>query len=240
MTTYTISELANIIDHTNLNVDATKEEMKKLCDEAMEYNFKMVAINQVQSELCSEYLSGSEVAIGAAIAFPLGQTTIASKVFDTKDAIKNGATEIDYVINLSEVKNNNYEYIKDEMKQIVDVCRENNVISKVIFENAYLEKEEIVKLAEISKEVKPDFIKTSTGMAPTGATLEEVALMKRTVGDDVKIKAAGGIRDLETFIAMIEHGAERIGASSGIQIISKLTEQLEQEGKDTITIETKY
>lgn len=240
MTTYTISELANIIDHTNLNVDATKEEMKKLCDEAMEYNFKMVAINQVQSELCSEYLSGSEVAIGAAIAFPLGQTTIASKVFETKDAIKNGATEIDYVINLSEVKNNNYEYIKDEMKQIVDACRENNVISKVIFENAYLEKEEIVKLAEISKEVKPDFIKTSTGMAPTGATLEDVALMKRTVGDDVKIKAAGGIRDLETFIAMIEHGAERIGASSGIQIISKLTEQLEQEGKDTITIETKY
>lgn len=240
MSTYTIRELANFIDHTNLKADATKEDMKNLCEEAIEYNFKMVAINQVQSELCAKYLNGTEVAIGAAIGFPLGQTTIEAKVFETKNAIENGATEIDYVINLSEVKNNNYDYIKNEMKQIVDICKGNNVVSKVIFENAYLEKNEIIKLAEISKDIKPDFIKTSTGMAATGATLEDVSLMKKTVGHNVKVKAAGGIRDLETFIAMIEHGAERIGASSGIEIITELTERLKKEGKDTITIKTKY
>lgn len=238
MTTYTIEELANLIDHTNLATDANKDDMKKLCEEATEYGFKMVAINQVQSKQCAEYLEGTDVAIGAAIAFPLGQTTIAAKVFETQDAIDNGATEIDYVINLTEVKNNNFEYIKDEMKQIVDVCRKHNVISKVIFENAYLNNNEIVKLSEIAKEVKPDFIKTSTGMAKTGATLEDVALMKKTVGDDVKVKAAGGIRDLDTFIQMIEHGAERIGSSSGIKIIHELKTRLENEGSDTITIET--
>lgn len=240
MKKYTIEELANLIDHTDLKAYAKKDDMKKLCAEAKEYNFKMVAINQVQSKLCAEYLTGTDIGIGAAISFPLGQTTIPAKVFETKDAIENGATEIDYVINLSEVKENNFNYIKTEMKQIVDICREYNVISKVIFENAYLEKDEIVKLAEIAKEVKPDFIKTSTGMAPTGATLEDVALMKRTVGDDVKVKAAGGIRDLKTFISMIEHGAERIGSSSGIKIINELTAYLEEKGTNTLTIETKY
>lgn len=240
MKTYTIEELANMIDHTNLKTDANNEDMKILCEEAVEYGFKMVAINQVQSKICAEYLEGTDVNIGAAIGFPLGQTTIASKVFETKDAIENGATEIDYVINLSEVKNNNFEYIKDEMEQIVEVCRKNDVISKVIFENAYLNNDEIIKLSEIAKEVKPDFVKTSTGMAASGATVDDVALMKQTVGDDVKVKAAGGIRDVETFIQMIENGAERIGTSSGIQIINDLKERLEKEGKNEITIETKF
>lgn len=240
MITYNVRQLANLIDHTNLKTDANKDDMKKLCNEAKEYHFKMVAINQVQTKLCAEYLAGTEVGIGAAIGFPLGQTTIAVKVFETKDAIENGATEIDYVINLSEVKNNNFPYIKDEMKQIVDICKENNVISKVIFENAYLTKEEIVKLAEIAKEIKPNFIKTSTGMAPSGATPEDVSLMKRTVGNDVKVKASGGIRDLETFIKMLENGAERIGSSSGIKIIKELNALLEEQGTDTLTIELKY
>lgn len=240
MTTYTIEELANLIDHTNLKPDITRNDLKELCEEAIKYNFKMVAINQVQSKLSAEYLSGTEIGIGAAIGFPLGQTTVAVKIFETKDAIENGATEIDYVINLTEVKEKNFDYIKDEMQQIVELCREHNVISKVIFENAYLEKEEIIKLAEISKEVKPDFIKTSTGMAPTGATVEDVLLMKKTVGDAVKVKAAGGIRDTETFIEMIEHGAERIGASSGINIIEDLKSVLKEEGKETITITKKY
>lgn len=240
MKTYTIEELANMIDHTNLKADTNNEDMKILCEEAVEYGFKMVAINQVQSKICAEYLEGTDVNVGAAIGFPLGQTTIASKVFETKDAIENGATEIDYVINLSEVKNNNFEYIKDEMEQIVEVCRKNDVISKVIFENAYLNNDEIIKLSEIAKEVIPDFVKTSTGMAASGATVDDVALMKQTVGDDVKVKAAGGIRDVETFIQMIENGAERIGASSGIQIINDLKERLEKEGKNEITIETKF
>ena len=233
---YTIDDLSRLIDHTNLKTDATKEDMKKLCDEAKEYHFKMVAINQVQSKVCSEFLNGTDVNTGAAIAFPLGQTTIESKVFETEDAIKNGATEIDYVINLTKVKEQNWDYIKDEMERIVSVCKNANVVSKVIFENAYLNNDEIVKLSEIAKEVKPDFIKTSTGMAKTGATVEDVKLMKDTVGEVVKVKAAGGIRDVETFLKMIENGAERIGCSQGIPIIEELKERFEKEQVDFIEI----
>lgn len=233
---YTINDLSRLIDHTNLSPYATSEDMKKLCEEAKKYNFKMVAINQVQSKICSEFLDGSDINVGAAIAFPLGQTTIESKVFETKDAIENGATEIDYVINLSEVKNGNWDYIKDEMNQIVKVCKDSGVISKVIFENAYLNTEEIIKLSQIAKEVKPDFIKTSTGMAPSGAKPEDVKLMKENVGDSVKVKAAGGIRDVDTFLAMIENGAERIGCSAGISIIEDLKQKFKKEGIESIEI----
>ncbi|MDU2585287.1 MAG: deoxyribose-phosphate aldolase, partial [Anaerococcus prevotii] len=182
---------------------------------------------------CAEFLKDSDVHVGAAIGFPLGQQTISTKVFETEDAIKNGADEIDYVINLTEVVDGNFDYIKDEMEQIVKICRDNNVISKVIFENCYLSKDKIRKLAEISKEVKPDFIKTSTGFGPSGATVEDVKLMKEVVGDTVKVKAAGGIRDVDTFIAMIKNGAERIGTSSGI----KISEELEKLVSDQGTIE---
>ena len=135
-----------------------------------------------------------------------------------KEAIKNGAGEIDYVINIGKLKQGDLDYIKKEMEAIVAVCRSNKVTSKVIFENCYLTKDEIRKLAEISKEVKPDFIKTSTGFGTGGATLEDVKLMKEVVGDVVKVKAAGGIRDWETCKAMIEAGAERIGTSASIAI----------------------
>lgn len=233
---YTLDDFARLIDHTNLKASINNEEMKQLCDEAKEYHFKMVAINQVQSAFAHEQLKGTDINVGAAIAFPLGQTSIASKVFETKDAIENGATEIDYVINITEVKEKNWDYIEEEMVKIVEVCRENDVISKVIFENAYLSKDEIKKLSEISKKVKPDFIKTSTGMAPTGATLEDVKLMKEIVGNDVKVKAAGGIRDLETFLAMIEAGAERIGSSSGIKIINDLKDKFKNENLEYLEI----
>ena len=233
MKTFTIDELARFIDHTNLKPTATREDMRLLCNEAKDYHFKMVAINQVQSELCSDLLKDTDINIGAAISFPLGQTSIASKVAETKDAIKNGATEIDYVINITEVKEKNWDYLQSEMEQIVAICKENEVISKVIFENAYLEDEEKIALCEIAKEVKPDFIKTSTGFAPSGATFEDVKLMKEHVGPEVKVKAAGGIRDAQTFKKMIACGAERIGTSSGIAII----EALKQEAVDgTITI----
>lgn len=233
MKTFTIDELARFIDHTNLKPTATREDMRLLCNEAKDYHFKMVAINQVQSELCSNLLKDTDINIGAAISFPLGQTSIASKVAETKDAIKNGATEIDYVINITEVKEKNWDYLQTEMEQIVAICKENEVISKVIFENAYLEDEEKIALCEIAKQVKPDFIKTSTGFAPSGATFEDVKLMKEHVGPEVKVKAAGGIRDAQTFKKMIACGAERIGTSSGIAII----EALKQEAVDgTITI----
>lgn len=225
-----------MIDHTNLKPYATREDMKQLCEEAKQYHFKMVAINQVQTKYCATLLKGTDIHVGAAISFPLGQTSIKAKVAETLDAIENGADEIDYVINITELKEKNYDYIKDEMTQIVTICREHHVISKVIFENAYLTKDEIVKLAEIAKEVKPDFIKTSTGFAPTGATVEDVKLMKETVGNDVKVKAAGGIRSADTFLEMIKNGAERIGCSAGVPIIDELKQRLGREGKDYIEI----
>ena len=215
-------ELAQMIDHTQLRAYAVKEDFVKLCNEAKDYGFKMVAINSFPVEICSELLKGTGVHVGAAIGFPLGQTTIENKVHETKQAIEQGADEMDYVINIGRLKDGDYDYIEREMKEIVAACKEKNVLSKVIFENCYLTEDEKKKMSEIALKVKPDFIKTSTGFGTGGATLEDVKLMKSIVKDEVKVKAAGGVRDLETFLAMVEAGAERIGTSSGIEIIKEL------------------
>ena len=236
MNKYSLIQLSQLIDHTNLKPDATTAMMEKLCQEAKNYHFKMVAINQVQSQLCAQLLKGTGVDIGAAIAFPLGQTTIASKCFETQNAIENGATEIDYVINISELKAGNLQYIEDEMTQIVKICRQHNVVSKVIFENCYLTDEEKIALCKIAVKVKPDFIKTSTGFGTSGATVEDVKLMKNQVGDAVKVKAAGGIRSADTFKKMIAAGAQRIGTSSGIAIIDELKQELVASNKNTIEL----
>ena len=236
MNKYSLIQLSQLIDHTNLKPDATKAMMEKLCQEAKNYHFKMVAINQVQSQLCAQLLKGTGVDIGAAISFPLGQTTIASKCFETQNAIENGATEIDYVINISELKAGNLQYIEDEMTQIVKICRQHNVVSKVIFENCYLTDEEKIALCKIAVKVKPDFIKTSTGFGTSGATVEDVKLMKNQVGDAVKVKAAGGIRSADSFKKMIAAGAQRIGTSSGIAIIDELKQELVASNKDTIEL----
>lgn len=221
----TVEQLANMVDHTNLKAFADDAAFTKLCDEARKYNFKMVAINPAQTVRCKEKLKDSLVHVGAAIGFPLGQTTLECKIFETKDAIKKGANEIDYVINVAELKNKNYDYIKKEMEEIVKICKEAGKTSKVIFENCYLTDDEKVKVAEIAKEVKPDFIKTSTGFGTGGATVEDVKLMKSVVGDEVKVKAAGGIRDLKTALAMIEAGAERLGTSAGVAIVEEYMKQ---------------
>lgn len=221
----TVEQLANMIDHTNLKAFADDAAFEKLCDEAKKYNFKMVAINPAQTVRCKKKLEGSPVHVGAAIGFPLGQTTLECKIFETKDAIEKGADEIDYVINVAELKNKNYDYIKKEMEEIVKICREDGKTSKVIFENCYLTDDEKRKVAEIAKEVKPDFIKTSTGFGTGGATVEDVKLMKSVVGDEVKVKAAGGIRDLKTALAMIEAGAERLGTSAGVAIVEEYNNQ---------------
>lgn len=221
----TVEQLANMIDHTNLKAFADDAAFEKLCDEAKKYNFKMVAINPAQTVRCKKKLEGSPVHVGAAIGFPLGQTTLECKIFETKDAIEKGADEIDYVINVAELKNKNYDYIKKEMEEIVKICREAGKTSKVIFENCYLTDDEKRKVAEIAKEVKPDFIKTSTGFGTSGATVEDVKLMKSVVGDEVKVKAAGGIRNLKTALAMIEAGAERLGTSAGVAIVEEYNNQ---------------
>lgn len=225
-TILTEKKLAKYFDHTLLKAYATDEDLLHLCQEAKEMGTAMVAINSYPVKLCKEYLKDSDVHVGAAISFPLGQTPIDVKAFETKKAIEDGADEIDYVINVGKVKAKDYNYIEEEMKTIVGICRQAHVICKVIFENCYLTKEEIKEVALIAKRVKPDFIKTSTGFGTGGATLEDVRLMVQTVDGEVKVKAAGGIRDWKTCKAMIEAGAERIGTSSSLKILQEFRESV--------------
>ncbi len=214
-------ELAAMIDQTLLKPNVSQKDFEEFCRESAKYEFKMVAINSAPVKMCKEMLKGSKVSVGAAIGFPLGQATIQTKVFETKDAIMNGADEIDYVINIVELKSSNIKFIEDEMTQIIRVCRDNKVTSKVIFENCYLTEEEKRILCKVALNVGPDFIKTSTGFGTGGATIDDVKYMKQLVGDKIKVKAAGGIRNLETALAMIEAGAERIGTSAGTTIVDE-------------------
>lgn len=218
----TPKELAGYFDHTQLKAYAVRADFEKLCRESREYGFRMVAINPAPVALCRELLSGSGVHVGAAIGFPLGQTTINDKASETKEAIRNGADEIDYVVNLTELKEKNYGYVEREMASIVETCRKAGVISKVIFENCYLTDQEKEALCRIALEVRPDFIKTSTGFGSGGATAADIMLMKRMVGDAVKIKAAGGIRTLDTALEMIGMGVSRIGSTASVSIVEEL------------------
>ena len=210
------------------NYEPGIEDFQAFCKESAAYHFKMVAINSVPVKMCKQYLADSDVLVGAAIGFPLGQTTVENKVHETEQAIADGADEIDYVINVGALKSGDLAYIENEMRAIVSVCRAHKKTVKVIFENCYLTDEEKRELCRIALRVKPDFIKTSTGFgtpAPgvaVGATVEDVRLMKSMVGDAIKVKAAGGVRTLEQALAMIEAGAERIGTSAGVAIIEEL------------------
>ena len=217
-----IRDVAAMIDHTNLHAYATRQDFIKLCNEAASYGFKSVAINTYPVSLCRNLLQGTDVLTGAAIAFPLGQMTIKSKVMEASNAIFDGAQEFDYVLNVGKLKEHDYSYIRDEMTQMVRVARHTGICCKVIFETCYLTPTEIIEAAKIAAEVKPDFVKTSTGFGTAGATVENVRLMKENCGPDVKVKAAGGIRSWETAKAMIEAGAARLGTSSGVKIIEEM------------------
>lgn len=232
MRSYTLDDFARMIDHTNLRPDATREDMGRLCDEAVRYHFRMVAINPVQSALCAELLAGTDVHVGAAIGFPLGQISVASKVFETKDALSSGANEIDYVVNLTEVKAGNWTYVEDEMERVVAACREAGATSKVIFENCLLTQDEKIALCGVASRVLPDFIKTSTGFSTGGATVEDVRLMRAHVDQRVKVKAAGRIRDAETFLAMVAAGAERVGCTRSIPVMEGLKARMAADGVD--------
>ena len=220
----TKESLAKLFDHTFLKAYATSDDLKLLCEQAKSMNTAMVAINTAWTAFCKKELEGTEVHVGAAIGFPLGQCGLETKLFECNYAIEQGADEIDYVIDVGQAKMHNWAYIREEMEKMTAICKEKNILIKVIFENCYLEKEEIQKLSEIAKEVKPDFIKTSTGFGTGGATVEDVKLMKDTVQDAVQVKAAGGIRDWKTCKAMIDAGATRIGTSSSIQILKEFEE----------------
>ena len=221
---YTIKEVAEMVDHTNLKAYAIRDDFQKLCDEAKAYGFKSVAINTYPVKMCREMLEGSEVLTGAAVGFPLGQMTIESKVAEAENAIKDGAQEFDYVLNVGKLREHDYAYIEEEMRQMTAVARRAGICCKVIFETCYLNEEEIIEAAKIASKVKPDFVKTSTGFGTDGAKAEHVKLMKENSGPDVQVKAAGGIRSWQSAKEMIEAGATRLGTSSGIKIIEEMKE----------------
>ncbi|WP_075556418.1 deoxyribose-phosphate aldolase [Parabacteroides timonensis] len=215
----TVEQLAGMIDHTFLKPFGTAENIEKLCAEARKYEFAMVAINPAEVETCVKLLEGSPVRVGAAIGFPLGQTTTECKAFETRDAIEKGATEIDTVINVRALQKGRLDIVKKEIEDMVAICRPAGVICKVILETCYLSDAEKETVCQIAKEAGVDFVKTSTGFGTAGATVEDVALMRRVVGPEIGVKAAGGIRDLDTALAMIKAGATRIGTSSGVSIV---------------------
>ncbi len=219
---YSIKDIAAMIDHTNLKAFATQADFQILCDEAKAYGFKSVAINTYPVAMCRKMLEGSSVLTGAAISFPLGQMTIESKVMEAENAISDGCQEFDYVLNVGKVKEHDYNYIENEMSQMVRTAREAGICVKVIFETCYLTVEEIIEVARIASRVKPDFVKTSTGFGTAGAKAEHVRLMKQFAGDDVQVKAAGGIRSWAEAQKMIEAGATRLGTSSGVKIIEEM------------------
>lgn len=222
----TPESLAQYFDHTLLKPYATVEAFEQFCADSAKYKFKMVAINPSPVKLCKKLLEGSGVRVGAAIGFPLGQNTIQTKVFETEDAINDGSDEIDYVVNITQLKCKNYDYIEREMTGIVELCKKYGKTSKVIFENCFLTDDEKRELCRIALNIGPDFIKTSTGFGSGGATLDDVALMKNMVGDKIKVKAAGGIRTLQMVLQLIDLGVERIGSTASIEIVNSFAKTL--------------
>jgi len=213
-----MKNLAKYIDHTLLAQNATKEQIKNLCDEANKYEFCSVCVNSSYASLAKEFLGRSEVKVCSVVGFPLGAMSTEAKAYEAKKAIEDGASEIDMVINVGFLKSNDFESVQQDIANLRATCK--GVVLKVIFETALLEEDEIRKVCEISKEVGVDFVKTSTGFSTRGASLEDVRIMKEVVGDSVDIKASGGVRSYETAIEMINAGASRLGTSSGIAIIN--------------------
>ena len=205
------------IDNTLLKADATKEQIVSLCEESKKYNFKSVCVNPDYIKLSKECLKGSDVLVCTVIGFPLGSMTTEAKIFETKDAIEKGADEIGMVINISKLKDKENEYVYNEIKKIKEACGTHTL--KVILECCLLTDEEIVRASKIAKEANADFVKTSTGFSLHGATLKDVKLMRETVGPNMGVKAAGGVRTKEEMIEMIEAGATRIGTSSGPKLM---------------------
>lgn len=210
-------QINKFIDHTLLKAFATSDEIRKLCEEAKKYNFKSVCVNPVHVSLAKECLEGIDVLVCTVIGFPLGANTKEIKAFETIDAIKNGADEIDMVINIGKAKEHDYTYIEDEIKMVV--AASTGKTTKVIIETCYLNDEEKMNCCLAAKKAKATFVKTSTGFGTGGATANDIRLMRETVGPDMGVKASGGIRNLDDLELMVENGATRIGASSGVAIM---------------------
>lgn len=211
--------LNKYFDHTLLKPEATRAQIETLCQEALKYDFYAVCVNSCYVGLCSDLLRGSDVKVAAVVGFPLGACTTASKVFETEEACKDGAREIDMVLNVGAFKDGRYDYIRDDISEVVQAAQNYGAIIKVILETCLLSSEEIAEACKLSKEGGAHFVKTSTGFNSGGAKAEDVALIKKTVGSDMQVKASGGIRDYDTVVAMIEAGADRIGASASVAVM---------------------
>ena len=213
-------DIYKMIDHTLLKQDATSEEIKKLCKEALEYNFASVCVNPTNVELAAKILNGSLVKVCTVIGFPLGANTTKIKVLEAKDAIENGATEVDMVINIGRLKDKDYGYVKKDIEAVVNEVKGKALI-KVIIETCLLADEEKVIACKLASEAKADFVKTSTGFSKGGATPFDVKLMRETVGENMGVKASGGVRTSEYAKELIKNGANRIGASASIKICTE-------------------
>lgn len=211
-----------MIDHTILKPEATEAAVQKIIDEAKEYNFFSVCINPCWVAFASEQLADTDVAVCTVIGFPLGANTPEVKAYEAADAIKNGANEVDMVINIGALKSQQYDHVRQDIQGIVDAAK-GKALVKVIIETALLTNEEKVKACELAKEAGADFVKTSTGFSTGGAKVADIRLMRETVGPDMGVKASGGVHNAEEALAMIEAGATRIGASTGVAIVSGAT-----------------
>lgn len=213
-------ELNKYIDHTLLSADANQDMIRKICDEAKQFHFASVCVNPYYVPLCKWFLKDSDVKICTVIGFPLGQMTTRAKCDEALDAIKNGAQEVDMVLNIAALKAHDLHYVTDEIKEVREVCHNNNALLKVIIETCLLNEQNKIDACKCVSDAKADFIKTSTGFSTGGATAEDVALMKKHVDPSVKIKASGGIRSKQDAIKMIEAGASRLGTSKGVMLVT--------------------
>lgn len=212
-------KLASLIDHSLLKPNTTEKDIKKLCKEAKRFEFAAVCVNPGYVSLAKQLLKNSKVKVCATVGFPFGANTSIIKAVECRDAISNGASEIDFVVNVGAVKSGNYRLVKEEINLLRLVAH--GKILKLILETAYLTRDEKIKICKIAKEAEIDFVKTSTGFAGTGATVEDIRLMCKAAGNKMGVKAAGGIRTRKDALKMIAAGASRIGTSAGIQIVTK-------------------
>ena len=216
-----MKNLNQYFDHTILKPEATEADIAKLCGEAKEYGFYAVCVNSCYVPLAAGLLEGTDVKVASVVGFPLGACSTGVKAFETEYACSEGADEIDMVIHVGALKEKRYDYVREDIATVVAVALEYDAIVKVILETCLLTDEEIVKACELSREAGAAFVKTSTGFSKEGATAHHVSLMKRTVGEDLRVKASGGIRDLPKTLEMIEAGADRIGASASVEIFKE-------------------
>jgi deoxyribose-phosphate aldolase len=214
--------LTALIDHTSLKAFGGSADIEKLCAEAVQHGFGTVMVNPAELERCVRRLQGTRVRVGVTVAFPLGQNTPAVKDYETRDALARGADEVDMVINIRALQAGDLKSLRAEMDALVKACRERRALSKVILETCYLTDGEKRDACRMAKEAGVDFVKTSTGFGTGGATVADVRLMRAAVGPAMGVKASGGIRDLAAALAMLEAGANRLGTSSGVQIVSEL------------------